>query len=260
MATMLSDLNQDARRHVENGEWGLYRNARYERAEHLRRNGHWEQAGVLYVEVLIFDLQGVTGGAGPPQYHEAYRSPMPAVVREVARFSLRSKMDGEEFRAVYRRVIDEIWMDAFPRSPQEVWTELRAHVVKAQEALALDQKVEALGGDGLLSKAEAQKYIERKNAYELVRRVEQLLENESPPDIPAEKRERVELYLAAVEPSRLADRWKAKAYRRGAEVMWSHNGTEKALEYAEEALKVVDPDELAAIEQMRDQLQSDLYG
>lgn len=255
---MLSDLSDEAQRHAERGKWGLYRNARYETAERLRREGQWKRAGFLYVEVLILDLQGVAGPADAAGFHEAYQNPTPSVVREVARFALRADLGKEELKTVYKRVGKEVWRNAFPRSAEEVWRELYGYVAEERDALALDQKVEALGPDGLLSNAEARRYIKRKNPYEIVRRVERILETESPPDIPKEKRERAQTYLAAVDPNHLADRWKAKALRRGAEVMWSNNGKEKALEYAEAALKVVDPDEIVAIEKMAEALRADV--
>lgn len=258
MAKMLSDLSEEAQRHAKDEKWGLYRNTRYDRAEQLRRNGRWKRAGFLYVEVLILDLQGVSSTPQTGGFHGAYQSPAPSVVREVARFALRAEMGKEELRNVYKHVAKEVWLDAFPRSPKDVWREIHAHVMEEREALALDRKVEVLGPDRLLSEAEAKRYIKRKNPYELVQRVEHILETESPPNIPREKRERAETYLAAVQPKYLADRWKAKALRRGAEVMWSNHGKEKALEYAEAALNVVDPDEMVAIEQMADALRHEL--
>jgi hypothetical protein len=255
---MLSDLSDEAQRHAEKEEWGPYRNVRYDTAEYVRKEGEWKRAGFLYVEVLIFDLQGVTSAPGVEGFHEAYQHSSPAVVREVARFARRADMRENELKAVYERVADQVWTDAFPRSRSEVWEELRATVRQCRKALQLEEKVEALGPDQLLSEAEAQAYIEQKSEYEIIRRVEQLLETEHPARIPPKKRERAQRYLAAIEPEHLGDRWKGKAYRRGGEVMLSQNGTRKALEYFEQALSSVDRDEVAEVERIVNQLRGEV--
>lgn len=256
---MLSDLSDEAQRHAEQGQWGQYRNVRYDTAEFVRKEGQWKRAGFLYLEVLIFDLQGVTSTPHLEGFHETHQNTSPAVVREVARFSLRADIGQEELKTVYDRVAGQVWMDAFPRSKEEMWTEIRRQVWEQREAIQLDNRVEALGAD-LLSETEAQTFIERKNEYEIIRRVEQLLENEHPARIPSDKRARVETYLAALNPESLGNRWKAKVYRRGGEVMLSQNGKEKALEYFEYALEAVDQDELAEVERLVTYLRRELNG
>lgn len=254
MDAMLSDLSDEAQLYAENEQWGPYRNVRYDTAEYVRGQGEWKRAGFLYMEVLIFDLQGVTSEPGVRGFHEAYCSCTPAVAREVARFSLRAEMDKGELRTVYDRVAEQTWMDAFPRSRTNVWDEIQTNVWKQRAALQLEKKVEALGPDQLLSDAEAKAYLEHKSAYEVLRRVEHILENEDPARIPREKQNRAQLYLSAIDPDGLANRWKAKAYRRGGEVMLSRNGGEEALTYFERALEAVDRDEVAEVDRMVKQL------
>lgn len=255
---MLSDLSDEAQRHAEKEEWGAYRNVRYDTAEYVRMQGEWKRAGFLYVEVLIFDLQGVTSAPGVDGFHEAYQHSSPAVVREVARFARRAGMDEDELKAVYDRVADQVWTEAFPRSRADVWEELRATVGQCWEEIQLEEKVESLGPDQLLSETDARAYIERKSEYEVIRRVEQLLEAEHPAQIPPEKQKRAEMYLAALNPEHLRDRWKGKAYRRGGEVMLSQNGKKKALEYFERALSCVDRDEVAEVKRMVSHLRGTL--
>lgn len=255
---MLSDLSEEAQRHAENEEWGPYRNVRYDTAEYVREEGEWKRAGFLYVEVLIFDLQGVTSAPGVEGFHEAYQYSSPAVVREVARFARRADMEEGELKTVYDRVADQVWTDAFPRSRTDVWEEFRTTVRQCRTALRLEEKVEALGADQLLTEREAQAYIEQKSEYAIIRRVEQLLEAEHPARIPPKKQKRAERYLAAIEPDQLNDRWKGKAYRRGGEIMLSRNGKKKALEYFERALSSVDRDEVAEVERMVNRLRGEL--
>jgi hypothetical protein len=250
MAGPLSELSDEAQQYAEREQWGQYRNVRYDTAEYVRQEGQWKRAGFLYVEILIFDLQGVTSAPGGEAFHEAYQSPTPSVVREVARVVLRAKMDEGELRTVYDRVADQTWMKAFPRSKADVWEELFSLVMEQRDAVLLEKKVETLGRDQLLSEAEFERYVECKDSYEVLRRVEQILENEHPERIPKAKRDRARAYLAAVEPDDLGNRWKAKAYRRAGEVMLSSNGQKgkkKALEYFERALEAADRDEVAAV-------------
>jgi len=255
---MLSDLSEEAQRHAEREEWGSYRNVRYDTAEYVREQGEWKRAGFLYVEVFIFDLQGVTSAPGMEGFHEAYQHSSPAVVREIARFARRAEMDEPELETVFDRVADQVWTDAFPRSRSDVWHELRTAVGQCRTVLQLEEKVDTLGPDQLLEETEAQAYIEQKSEYELIRRVEQLLETEHPARIPPKKQDRAETYLAALDPEGLEDRWKAKAYRRGGEVMLSRDGKKKALEYFERALSVADRDEVGEVERMRDRLRAEL--
>jgi len=261
MAGPLSNLSDEAKQYAEREQWGRYRNVRYDTAEYIRQEGQWKRAGFLYVEILIFDLQGVMSAPEGEGFHEAYQTPTPSVVREVARFVLRADMEWEELRTVYDRIADQAWQDAFPRSKSEVWDDFRSLVAKQHDALQLEKKVEVLGRDRLLSEAECQRYVECKDPYDVLRRVEQILENEDPEQIPPEKQNRARAYLAAVEPEDLGTRWKAKAYRRAGEVMLSSDGregNEKALEYFERALAAADRDEVVAVERQVKRLRDEL--
>jgi tetratricopeptide (TPR) repeat protein len=246
---MLSELSDEAQAHAEQEEWGAYRNVRYDTAEYVRKEGQWKRAGLLYVEVMIFDLQGVTSAPGVDGFHETHQSTSPAVVKEIARFTLENGLGLDELKTVYDRVSEQCWMEAFPRSRDAIWEEVREKVWGERATLELDRTVEAAGAD-LLSADDAETFIERKNEYEIVRRVERILEPEHPAKIPREKQARAVKYLRAVDPESMGNRWKAKAYRRGGEVMLSQNGREKALDYFERALEAVDRDELAEVERM----------
>ncbi|PSQ97610.1 MAG: hypothetical protein BRD55_01715 [Bacteroidetes bacterium SW_9_63_38] len=255
---MLSDLSDEARQYAEQEAWGQYRNVRYDTAEYVRQNGQWKRAGLLYMEVLIFDLQGVTSMPGINGFHVTHQSSSPAVVREIARLSLKADLEEGEMKVLYDRVADQTWMEAFPRSKDDIWAEASDEVATQRDILLLDRKVESLGSDQLLSAAEAEAYIKHKSEYEIIRRVERLLEVERAACIPPEKRDRVERYLASLDPEALANRWKAKVYRRGGEVMLSKNGYRKALEYFECALEAVDRDEFVEVERLVEQLRERL--
>lgn len=251
---MLGELSEEARHHADQENWGQYRNVRYDTAEHVREEGNWKRAGFLYLEVLIFDLQGVAGTAGDDEFHQAYSAASPAVVKELARFALQHEIGEPKMKTLYDRVAEQVWMDRFPRSRDEVWTELWEEVQAKKDAIRLAEKEASLGTDQLFSEEEAKAFIRSKNAYELIRRIETLLEKENPFNIPSEKEERAEMYLAALNPESYGDRWKAKIYRRGGEVMLSRGGKKKALEYLERALEAADQDDCVEVKRIMKRL------
>lgn len=255
---MFGELSEEAQRHSEQGNWAEYRNVRYDTAQYIQEQGNRKRAGFLYLEVLIFDLQGVSSTPGDEGFHEAYRAATPAVVKELARFGLEYNLGEDEMKTIFDRVAHQTWMEAFPRAQEEVWAEIRETVQKEKVAIRLTEKVEALGPDQLLSEEEADAYIASKNEYEIIRRVEVLLENEDPAGIPREKADRVEKYLASLNPESLTDRWKAKVYRRGGDVMLSRGGRKKALEYFERALAAAGQEELEEVERIVEQLRPKL--
>ncbi len=251
---MLSELSDEAEHHADQENWGQYRNVRYDTAEYVREQGDWKRAGFLYLEVLIFDLQGVAGTPGMNGFHEAYRTASPAVVKKLTRFALEYELSEPEIKTVYDRVAEQTWMDRFPRSREEVWEAIRDEIQAQRDAIRLTEKVEALDDNQLLSTEEAQAFVSAKNEYELIHRVETILKNEDPENIPPEKSKRAEMYLAALEPESLGSRSKAKVYRRGGEIMLSRGGERKALEYFERALQAMDRDERGEVKRMVEQL------
>lgn len=250
MADTLSDLSTEAKQYWSDEWWGAYRNVRYEAAEHERRRGEWEQAAYLYVEVMIFDLQGVTGEADGQKFCRAYQGETPSVTRELARYCLREHLDTDDLKEIYTQTASEFWVEAFPRSRAEVWADLRDAVEESRTILRLREKVAAMGGDRLLPPEEAATFAEKVDDYELLQRVETLLENESPTGIPWEKRKRAHDYLSAIDIRRLDDRWRGKALRWAGEVVLSNGEHHAALEYFEKALEVVGQDDRGAVERL----------
>lgn len=250
MADTLSDLSKEAKQYWGDEQWGEYRNVRYETAEHVRSEGDYERAAYLYVEVMIFDLQGVASGTGDEGFNQAYQGETPAVARELARYCLRENLEADALKSVYDQVVDDFWVDAFPRTKEDVWEELRAVVEECRTALRLREKVESIGANQLLTSAEATSFAEIADDYEILQRVETLLEPESPTAIPWEKRKRAHDYLAAVDVKRIADRWKGKAFRWAGEVVLSNGERDEARRYFEKALEVAGRDEKATVERL----------
>jgi hypothetical protein len=248
MADTLTDLSKEAKHYWADEQWGEYRNVRYETAEHMRSEDDWKQALYLYVEVMIFDLQGVASGYGGEGFSQAYRGETPSVAREIARLVLRHDLGEDALETVYSRVADEYWIDAFPRSQTEVWEDMRDIIQEYHDSVQLKERIESLGPDQLLSPAEAETYAEQTDDYELIQRVGTLLEDEPPAGIPWEKRKRAHDYLSAVDIDRIGSRWQAKAYRWAGEVVLSNDEEDAALDYFEKALDLADLDDQATVE------------
>lgn len=258
MANSSSTLSKEAKQLWSEKQWGAYRNLRYEMAEERRWENREEQAMFLYVEVMIFDLQGVASGVGEHGFSRAYRGETPSVAREIARFSLREHADQNQLREIYEKVAAEFWVDAFPRSQTEVWDELKDIVQDYRETLRLKEKVASLGSDQLLPSSEMEAYVEVADDYELLQRVGTLLEPESPRTVPWAKRKRAHDYLSDIDIHRIGDRWKAKAYRWAGTVVLSNGEKEAALDYFERALAVVDRDDQVVVERMAKTLRQEL--
>ena len=258
MVDSSSSLSKKAKRLWSNEQWGPYRNVRYEMAEQRRREGDREEAAYLYVEVMIFDLQGVASGAVGEGFSLAYQGETPSVAREIARFCLRATVDLNQLKRIYEKVAAEFWIDAFPRPHSEVWDELKHIVQEYRETVSLKDKVASLGPDRLLSSTEMEAYLEVADDYELLQRVGTLLEPESIRNVPREKRKRAYDYLSAVDIHHIGDRWKAKAYRWAGTVVLSNGEEEAALNYLERALSVVDRDDQVAVKRMAETLRQEL--
>jgi tetratricopeptide (TPR) repeat protein len=258
MADTLTDLSKEAKQYWANEKWGEYRNVRYETAEHVRGQDQRRRAAYLYVEVMIFDLQGVASGIGGEGFNVAYRGETPSVARELARYSLHENIGESALKVIFDQVADEFWVEAFPRSRSEVWDEMRSTVREYKEIIQLREQVESLGPDQLLSPDDATSFAELADDYELLQRVETLLEDESPTDVPWEKRKRAHDYLSAVDIKSLGDRWKGKAFRWAGEVVLSNGEKQAALDYFEKALEVVGRDEKAAVKRLARTLRREL--
>lgn len=59
-----SVLSNSLIEHAQNGDWGLYRNSRFQMAEILRKDMKFEQALQIYLEVCFIDLNGPNNNSG----------------------------------------------------------------------------------------------------------------------------------------------------------------------------------------------------
>jgi len=59
--TIWQQYSDESKRYIQNGEYGLYRNTRFNMAEHLCKEKKYRQALDLFVEVLYWDLNDCKG-------------------------------------------------------------------------------------------------------------------------------------------------------------------------------------------------------
>lgn len=125
--------------HERDGNWLLYRNARFEMAEIRRRQGRHKEAVDVYLEVWYLDLNGphdCWGVIGARRVYES--SPFqpndgmttPVVARWVNRLGIR--MDVE--KAYIERLFGEIALKAYrtlnlPVTPREAWAVIQRELV-----------------------------------------------------------------------------------------------------------------------------------
>jgi len=258
MPDTLTNLSKEAKQYWSNEQWGEYRNVRYETAEHVRGQDQHKRAAYLYIEVMIFDLQGVASGFGGEGFMKTHRGETPSVAREVARFTLKEDLDESALKVMYDQVVAQFWVEAFPRPEDEVWAEMKSIVETYRDTIRLKEKVEALGAAQLLPPSDAETYADISDDYELLQRIGTLLDDEDPRGIPWKKRKRVHEYLGTIDIDHIGDRWKAKALRWAGEVVLSNGEKQAALEYFEDALASADRDDAESIRTMVTTLRREL--
>lgn len=104
-------LNKQLMEHAKNGDWGLYRNARFQMAEILRGEMKLKDALRTYLEVCYLDLNGPnnTGGMNDPELLKEFPpfDPRcdsflaPGVIDLIKRIVLKLKLSEDEVRQIY---------------------------------------------------------------------------------------------------------------------------------------------------------------
>jgi len=104
-------LNKQLIEHAKNGDWGLYRNARFQMAEILRGEMKLKDALRTYLEVCYIDLNGPnnTGGMNdpellkefPPFNPKDFSFLAPGVIDLIKRIVLKLKLDKDEIKQIF---------------------------------------------------------------------------------------------------------------------------------------------------------------
>ncbi len=103
-------LNKDLMEHAKNGDWGCYRNTKFEMAEILRKEMKLEQALQTYFEVCYIDLNGPNnmGGIDGPKLkefppfdpkHSAFLAP--GVIELINRIVKKLGFDKDKIKSIF---------------------------------------------------------------------------------------------------------------------------------------------------------------
>lgn len=125
--------------HVRDGNWLLYRNARFEMAELRRRQARLKEALQIYLEVWYLDLNGPHDCWGMMGQRRVYESApwhpadgltTPVVARWTHRLAAHAHWDMEVVERNFRQIAERSFRQlGLPLSPAEAWRTLRNELV-----------------------------------------------------------------------------------------------------------------------------------
>lgn len=129
-------LNARLIEHARRGDWGLYRSARFEMAEILRKEMKFDQALRTYLEVCYLDLNGPnnTGGINnrellkefPPFDPEKTAFLAPGVINVVKRMMKKSELSEDMVMSIFIEHNSRVERSLkLPLSPDECWSPLK---------------------------------------------------------------------------------------------------------------------------------------
>jgi hypothetical protein len=122
-------LNKQLLEHAQNRDWGLYRNARFEMAEILRKESRFEDALATYLEICYLDLNGprnLGGYSQAPPFSPQTAFLAPGIVGRAADIIERLNYDIEQVKQICQRVAEMSYSSLkLPVSPENAWLKLR---------------------------------------------------------------------------------------------------------------------------------------
>lgn len=128
-------LGKDAIEHALNGNWGLYRNARFQMAEVLRKESKLKQALSMYCWVCYLDLNGPRNTSGvkdqellrefPPfSPKEAFLAP--GIISRMARIIEKLNLDQEKVSLIFQEITVRDYKGLkLPMQPEDAWKSVR---------------------------------------------------------------------------------------------------------------------------------------
>lgn len=127
--------NKELMEHARNGDWGLYRNVRFNMAEILRKESRDKDALSTYLEVCYLDLNGPsnTGGLDDPELLQQY-PPFdrklaflaPAILSRINGLVKKLELDNARTKAIFDKVAALQHKNLpLPMSPDRAWRKLK---------------------------------------------------------------------------------------------------------------------------------------
>ncbi len=133
-------LNKQLIEHSKLGNWGLYRNTRFEMAEILRKEGKLKQALLTYLEVCYLDLNGPNNTGGTtnaeilkdyPPFSADSAFLAPGIIERIVRIIKKLQIEPIDVRNMFNEIaVTQQANLKLPISPEQAWNQLEAQTFK----------------------------------------------------------------------------------------------------------------------------------
>lgn len=135
-------LNKQLMEHVQNGDWGLYRNAKFQMAEILHRKMKLKNALQIYLEVCYLDLNGPnnTDGVNDPELLKEFPpfNPIdgnsflaPGVIERIQQILKKLELEKEKVKADFIEHNSRIERSMrLPVAPADCWSKIESEIWK----------------------------------------------------------------------------------------------------------------------------------
>lgn len=132
-----SRLNKQLIEHMDNGNWGLYRDTRFYMAESLRKRSKLKGALSTYLEVCYLDLNGPMNTEKTSKSETTFKAPFSVedaflaqgVLDRISKLSKQLKLERYEIQALFEKVALRLYQNSNPPvSPTEAWKNLEEHL------------------------------------------------------------------------------------------------------------------------------------
>lgn len=128
-------LGKDAMEHAVNGNWGLYRNARFQMAEVLRKESKLKQALSFYCWVCYLDLNGPQNTSGMkdpellrefPPFSPKEGFPAPGIISRMARIIEKLNLHQDGVSQIFQEIAARDFRGLkLPVQPEVAWQSVR---------------------------------------------------------------------------------------------------------------------------------------
>jgi hypothetical protein len=135
-------LGKDALEHAVNGNWGFYRNARFQMAEVLRNESKLKQALSFYCWVCYLDLNGPRNTSGMidkellrefPPFSPKEGFLAPGIISRIARIIEKLKLDQEGVSLMFQEVAANDFKGLnLPLPPKVAWETVKQELFSLQ--------------------------------------------------------------------------------------------------------------------------------
>lgn len=124
-------LNKQSLAAAQAGNWGTYRNTKFQQAEIVRREGRWDAALALYLDVCYLDLNGPQNNGGlttiqRPAFDPARAILADGVLGRISSMIAKLNFDEEQTHATYQHVAELSHRSLrLPIAPEAAWRQIR---------------------------------------------------------------------------------------------------------------------------------------